>query len=517
MKKIEDFFEEMKSHFLESDMDSFNEIKEDLVEQIDIQLDEGKTEQEIVKGLGDPETIAASFYEDQRLDKALKAETDIIAVEDVKKVYKKDQQLKRKKQLKKAKLISYLILAILCSVLVIYLFSFAMIYAVQEGFFAIGPISLALFFLCVLYYFIWFLRGKKMLHIRAIFLLSIISLFVSGVTLFSGQWFYEGNYYKKVFELEELTKDKAAFFSEYPVEISTIPIGNDETPKVEIEGYLKKADEDKLVTTSEKKTTIQLGTKDCFGLLKRMEKSEVIFYLPQKEPFVDVSFTLNQGTVFLSHLQAEKLTINIEAGELRLNDIYSDQINIESDKAETTISNFYADIQLNNKQGKSILKEGQGEIEVTSQAGLINLNDITSKKMTIKNEIGKNVVSSSAIDLLAVSNREGITIIEKQIGKTAIENENGKIVLTDLEGNLTLNNKKGQVIVYEENPLDAVIYSDTGIVKWIQNYNSAVDFELSSESGKVSNEFENKQDAAYKVSIKTKTGDIRIIEKDEKQ
>ncbi|EOH99002.1 hypothetical protein UAY_02271 [Enterococcus moraviensis ATCC BAA-383] len=516
MKRIENFFEEMKSHFLESDIDSFNEIKEDLLEQIEIQLEEGKTEQEILTGLGAPETIAASFYEDKRLDKALKAETDIIAVEDVKKVYKKDRKLKRKKQLKKVKTVLYVLLTALTSILVIYLVGFALIYAVQEKFFAIGPISLAIFFICILYYLINSLKGKQVIHIQGIYLLSIISLVLSGGIFLSGHWYYEGKYYEEVFELNDLEKNEMSLLSEYPVEISTIPIGEGEVPKVEIEAYLKKTDQKNLVDRSDNKTTLLIGKKDGFSPLKKMKKNEVIFYLPQNAEFNDFSFTINHGTVMLSHIQAGKLSVEIDNGEINLNDIYSDNIEIQSEKADTMLSGFYADIKIDNKHGKSILKEGQGTIDVTSKTGLINLNDLTSKELKVSNEKGKNIVSSSMLDLLTVSNIEGISVIEKQIGDTTIKNINGKLVLTDIQGSLKLENKKGQVIISEKDPLDATIISDTGIVKWVQNYNSTVAFNVSSKSGKVSNDFENKKDASHKVSIKTESGDIRIIQKNGK-
>lgn len=513
MTRIDDFFKEMSTHFLESDMDSFNEIKEDLLEHIEIQLEEGKTEAEILIGLGEPEAIAASFYEDQRLDKALKAETDIIAVEDVKMVYKKDRKIKRKKFLRKVQLGIYLILAVVFSCIALYLLSFVAVYAVSEQFLAAGPASLAIFFICGSIYFILFLTRKKVVHTKEIAVLSVVSLLVSLGIFVSGQWFYEGKYYEKVVELNDLTSKETIFSSHYPVEVTTIQIGENEKPKVEIEGHFRKSDQGNFVKESKNKTAIQIGAKDSFGLLKRMKKTEVIFYLPEKTSFENVTFNVNQGTVILSHLMAKKLAIQVEAGDLRLSDIYANEVNLTSEKAGVTINGFYADIQINNHYGKSIVKEGQGTLNVASKFGLINLSDLTSKSTTISNEKGKNVISSSAIDLLKTSNNEGITIIENQTGETKITNNDGKMVLTDLQGVLELKNQNGQVIVYEKDPLNATVTSEKGIVKWVQNYNSAVTFDLSSKSGKISNDFNNQTTANHHVVIKTESGDIRIIEK----
>ncbi|GGC77035.1 DUF4097 family beta strand repeat-containing protein [Enterococcus wangshanyuanii] len=515
MKRINGFFEEMKTYFLEKDLDSFNEIKEDLLEQIEIQLEEGKTEEEIIAGLGKPEMIADSFYEDQRLDKALKAEKDIVAVEDVKKVYKKEQQLKRKKVLKKIQLAIFIAIGLLCLALSIYLIGFVFVYSIFEKYFAFGPATLAVFFLCSLIYFIWKIRGKQFVHNKWLGMISMISLVSSIGIFFSGQWFYEGSYYDKTIELTDFTSKEALFLSQYPVDITVIPIAEGEAPKVEIEGYMKKSDQLQLVKEEKKTTRIQIGSGDHFDVLKKMKKSDVVFYLPRQKTLGDVSFKIKHGTVMLSHLHANKLGIKIESGELRLNDIYSTTIDITSKNADTTINNFYSDIKIYNDHGKSIVKEGQGIVEISSKTGLINLSDLTSRSTVINNRKGKNVVNSSVIKTLTALNIEGTTIIENQTGRTKIKNTDGKIVLTDLQGELDLKNQHGQVIVYEKDPLDAVVTSNTGIVKWVQNYKSAVEFNLSSKSGKIINEFENNKESSNKITITTQTGDIRIIEKDE--
>lgn len=515
MKRTDDFFNDMKTHFLESDMDSFNEIKEDLLEHIAIQLEEGKTEEEILAALGQPEKLAASFYEDQRLDKALKAETDIVAVEDVKKIYKQDQQIKRKKKIQKMNVFFSVLLVILFSILTIYLISFSIIYAIQERFFAIGPITLAIFLFGLSIYLSSIFRKKTVVHIQKILVISMISLLISGGVYLSGHWFYKGHYYEQLFELKSDSLKEIDLAAEYPIEVSVIPIGEKEAPKIEIQGYIKNADQDRLVAESTQKTAVQIGSNDHFEWLKQMKKSDVIFYLPKNTEFEKLSFNSVEATMILSHLQAKNVNVAIKKGEVRLNDIYAEQIKVDSEKADADVVGFFADIEVNNQQGKTILKEGQGQISVASQTGLINLNDLSSNSLTITNEHGKNVVSSSTIEHLKTSNVDGITVIENQVGDTAIENTNGKIVLTDLRGKLALKNKHGQVIVYEKEAIDGTIVSDTGLVKWIQSDGSDLTFQLSSKSGKISNEFENQKKTSHEVSIATQSGDIRIIKKDE--
>lgn len=96
MHLINKFFKEMEDLFLEIDKSSFYELKEDLTEHIDVQLREGKTEQEIIHSLGTPQEIVNDFYEDQRLHTALTAEKDVIPIEQVKKAYKNEKKVREK-------------------------------------------------------------------------------------------------------------------------------------------------------------------------------------------------------------------------------------------------------------------------------------------------------------------------------------------------------------------------------------------------------------------------------------
>ncbi|APB30881.1 hypothetical protein [Vagococcus teuberi] len=104
MEKIENFFDEMKKLFLVKDMDEFEEIKEDMLEHIEIKLEQGEPVEVILTKLGTPKAIVDAFYEDKRLNKAMQYETDIIGIEEVQivalqgkkdKLYKQVSRLKR--------------------------------------------------------------------------------------------------------------------------------------------------------------------------------------------------------------------------------------------------------------------------------------------------------------------------------------------------------------------------------------------------------------------------------------
>ncbi|MFK4567924.1 DUF4097 family beta strand repeat-containing protein [Enterococcus sp. UD-01] len=517
MKRVDEFFEKMDSQFLESDKDSFQEIKEDLLEHIAIQLEKGKTEEEIVEALGDPVEIAASFYEDQRLAKALKAEKDIVAVEDIGKVYKIDQKRKRIKKLKKMRVFSGFLLVLFLAILSIYLAAFVAYFAIREHFFAAGPATLLLAFMAGTYILMNLLKQKQTNRTKWVALAGVASFLVSSGLMYTNHWFFQGERYDKTINLSAEVFRNIHFKSNYPVEISVIPIGEKEQPKIEIAGALQKTDQSELIKQTTTRTTITIGKNNFFEPLKKMKKTEIVFFIPAKTKFKTLDFVLNQGTINLSHLQVAELKLAIAKGEVFLSDVYAQNIAINSQKADTTIDTFFADLAIANKAGKSIIKKGQGALELKTKTGLINLNELISKKAILKNQSGKSVISSSQIADLHATNQEGTTILETQTGKTALENGSGKLVLTDIQGELSVTNNSGNVIVYEQYGVDAKLTSESGIVKWIQDNNSPVKFDLSSKSGEIINEFEPHDVVEHSISVTTKTGNIRIIGKNGKQ
>ncbi|MTD41988.1 DUF4097 family beta strand repeat protein [Erwinia sp. CPCC 100877] len=517
MKRVDEFFEKMDSQFLESDKDSFQEIKEDLMEHIAIQLENGKTEDEIVEALGDPVEIAASFYEDQRLAKALKAEKDIVAVEDVDKVYKNDRKRKRIKKLQKVREFLGFLLLLFLAALSIYLAAFLIYFAIKENFFAAGPATLLLASMSGTYILINLLMRKKTNTTKWLAVIGGICFCISSGLMYTNNWFFQGEHYDKTINLTAEVFRNVHFISKYPVDVSVIPISEKEKPKIEIEGALQKADQRELVKQTNKEITIKIGKNNFFEPLKKMKKTEIVFYIPEKTKFKTLDFMLNQGTINLAHLQVDELKLTISKGEVFLSDVYSQNIEINSQKADTTVATFFADLAIENKEGKTIIKKGQGALELKTKTGLINLNELISKKATLKNQSGKSVISSSQIADLHSANQEGTTIIETQSGKTAIENGSGKLVLTDIQGELSVTNNSGNVIVYEQYGIDAKLTSKSGIVKWIQDNHSPVKFDLSSESGKIVNEFKPQDVVEHSIAVTTQTGNIRIIGKNGKQ
>src|SRR5699024_12445242 len=96
-EQMNDFFEALEGLFLEKDKEAFLEIKADLSRGIKVRMAEGESCEAILKALGSPQEIAEAYYEDQRLEKAMKAKQDIIAGEDLVREYK----LKRNSCLKR--------------------------------------------------------------------------------------------------------------------------------------------------------------------------------------------------------------------------------------------------------------------------------------------------------------------------------------------------------------------------------------------------------------------------------
>lgn len=515
MKRINQFFDEVEGFFLDKDQESFEELKEDMLEQIAIQLDEGKSEKEILEKLGDPEKMAAAFYEDQRLDKALKAEKDVVAVEDVKETYKRDKKRTRKRQLSKVGMLLIACLTIISAVIGIYLIGFSLYYGIKEQFLAFGPFTLGLFFLTLFTYSYLKLRKKPIVLKKSILATASVCLIISGVVYLNGQWFYQGQRYEKSYSIGEVIGKELDVNADYPIDISTVPISENEEARVEISGYMTETDRKNLVTIGEKEVSVRLGTKDLFQPMKKVKKTEMIFYLPAEESFANFDIHAYDGELNLSHQQADSFTFDIDRGEIRLTDIYAKKISLTSKSANLALNGFFAPVTINNQSGKSILKEGQGDLKIQAHSGLINLAGISGDKTTISNKSGKNVVIGSTVEELTINNKSGITVLENQTGKTTINSDSGKLILADLSGSLNLKNNSGQVIVNGSKPVAGNIQSTSGIVKWVQGDQTDMSFDLTTKTGKVVNNFNNNEESKNKISIKTDSGDIRIIKKND--
>lgn len=89
---MKEYLNQLQAAFAEEDIEEFNELKEDLLEQLAICLEEGQTEAEVVAGLAPPEEIAADYYADLSLDAAINAKTSVVPREEIQDVFIQTQK-----------------------------------------------------------------------------------------------------------------------------------------------------------------------------------------------------------------------------------------------------------------------------------------------------------------------------------------------------------------------------------------------------------------------------------------
>lgn len=239
MNLTDKFFKEMEDLFLESDKSSFYELREDLMEHIDIQLSEGKNEQEVIHSLGTPKEIVDDFYEDQRLHTALTAEKDVVPIEKVKKAYKDEKKGKRKTFFARIKQLIGSI-SLLFLFIIIILFSIAFIHeALIEHYFALPPLTLAIFFSAIFLLILRIikkLKHKKMLYlIGTTLILSISSIAYLSIT---NSWFHNGTFYRNELTIDANQILNLTINTDYHADVMTVPIANDDQARIEIQGYM---------------------------------------------------------------------------------------------------------------------------------------------------------------------------------------------------------------------------------------------------------------------------------------
>lgn len=512
-EQMNDFFEALEGLFLEKDKEAFLEIKADLSREIKVRMAEGESCEAILKALGSPQEIAEAYYEDQRLEKAMKAKQDIIAGEDLVREYKmKRNSCLKRWMIKLGKLFLFLF-QILLLVTSFYFLMIVLYYLIYEQVIMWGAVTSSLFSLC----FVIVLKKPEQVRKRLflVYFVGIVSFLCNLFLVFNHSWVYQGQFLTRDIELKANAIESLNVSSTYPVDISMIQLSENETARVEIKGHIRKQDQKQLFSMSSSKMNLTIGHPRFFDWSQSMGKVEVVFYLPENTKHKSLRFNLEQGEVTLNHTYAEKINLKMKKGRISITDVYSKAIQINSQSSDVSVHQFFSELAIKNKVGKTILSDGQGKIRVVTDSGVIKVLSTMSEKMELNNIEGKNIVSSGAIQRLTARNMKGTTIIEKQAGDTSIKNGSGKLVLTDLTGGLSVENDSGTVIVSQQVPLEATVKSASGHVKWVQSQDVVSRFDLSSTFGEITNQFkEQTKDEANTINISTEKGNIMVLKKE---
>lgn len=510
MEIFNQFFLELKAHFLEKDLSAYEELKEDIEDSIAAQLAEGKTETEILTALGEPKIIADAFYEDQRLSKAIFAETDVVPIEDIKDEYKHIQKLKKKKILMSLRTFFSSLFSFILLGASVYLLLFFIISFVKEQYIAVGPLLLS--FACLSFIALLLSKVKRQRTIATgVFL---VTAFATTLLFFTNHWLYQGI---KIMETYSLDIDKLNVLkiqADDPIDVSFITISSTEEPRVEINGYIEKHEKNSFLKEHEDTVEISLGNDNhTFDLLKKIPNTELIFYIPQNTSLQQLAFDVEQGDFVSSHLTVKKMEIQANKGDIRLNDVTAETIDFSGKESVFTLNDYTADLTVTNQNGKTILSEGQGKLQILSESALVNIHNIQSSQGTIKNQSGKIVLTDTRINYLQLENKTGTSVLTRQTGELQFDNGSGKIVMEDLGGQMKVANQSGSMIVTEQHAINGRIDNQTGLIKWVQASDSPIQFEVTSPQGTVDNTFKNAKNPTATLEIASKKGDIRIISK----
>ncbi|EOS7733651.1 DUF4097 family beta strand repeat protein [Enterococcus hirae] len=334
-EQMNDFFEALEGLFLEKDKEAFLEIKADLSREIKVRMAEGESCEAILKALGSPQEIAEAYYEDQRLEKAMKAKQDIIAGEDLVREYKlKRNSCLKRWMIKLGKLFLFLF-QILLLVTSFYFLMMVLYYLIYEQVMMWGAVASSLFSLC----FVIVLKKPEQVRKRLflVYFVGIVSFLCNLLLVFNHSWVYQGQFLTRDIELKANAIESLNVSSTYPVDISVIQLSENETAKVEIKGHIRKQDQKQLFSMSSSKMNLTIGHPSFFDWSQNMGKVEIIFYLPENTKHKFLRFNLEQGEVTLNHTYAEKINLTMKKGRISITDVYSKMIQINSQSSDVSV------------------------------------------------------------------------------------------------------------------------------------------------------------------------------------
>lgn len=516
MEKIDNFFNEMKSLFLEKDLSEFEELKEDMMEHISVRLEQGEDLDIILTELGTPKTIVDAFYEDKRLDKAMHYETDIVAIEDVESIAlqgKKDRLYKNVSRFKYGLTIFLKVLFIFFMVVsFVYFFGSLVKY---------GHISILILLIFGNSLFgLTLLKDLKQKPTKKMSFFTLVFVILSFFIMYSIHYqlfFYKGELVNETIELNQGSLESLTLTGDFPVNL-TIEQTSSDYPTITFEGRMTKESKNGLKQFVDKKETVlDFGKKSPLSLFTSMGELDVTLSIPKnKEKNLVLDF--EDADIQGRDISAKHIELTVETGDVTLEDIESQHFRLNSKKADLLINNFNTPIEVSNEQGKSIIKNGVGNMSVTTDNGFTNLLNINGDKATVVNKDGKLIMTDTSLDEVNIKSNNNTIVVENQIGKTDLNIKNGKLILRENQGTVLVKNEQATLIVTQHIPLTGEINSQSGLVKWVQyadDKNKAPEFVLESNSKNVRNDFKNSSngDTKNQFVIKTDTGEIEIIKK----
>ncbi|WP_256924800.1 DUF4097 family beta strand repeat-containing protein [Candidatus Enterococcus mansonii] len=513
---MEEYLNQLKAAFAEEDIEYFNELKEDLLEQLAICLEEGQTEQEVIERLAPPEEIAADYYADLSLDAAINAKTSVVPREEIQNVFIQSQ----KKRMQKFAKTTYKVLKPLLLLAFFILFAFFFTYTVkelnEERNLAAIPTILCLVLLAVILQLIkgWLVRKKRLITGVTIGLVATATaLFVFfSVT---GKLMYTGRHYYKEISLASSKHAAFSFDSDADVEITTVEVSSTEKPSLMLKGRFKESDIQKIENSSYKnKVDLSLDEENIFDTFTRTGRSEVIFFIPKGTILDNFHLGLSQGDLRLLDIQTKNFDLDLTTGDVYAKNIIADEGRIDSKSGDVIIEESAMNLKVKSISGKTVITGMLGNLTIDGEQGLSILKFLRSDQVTLNNHSGRMILEDSEAKKLTATATDGQVIVKRTKGDLRLINEEGKIVSEENQGKLELRNSSGPTIAIQESKVNAMVSSQSGFIKWLQDPSQAVKIKASTGTGEIKNDFsEASDDEKYKINVSSKTGDIKILEK----
>jgi len=517
MEKVDEFFQEMKQLFLEKDLEAFEEIKEDMTEHIQIKITEGEDIENILEQLGSPKSIVDAFYEDKRLEKVKNYETDVVAIEDVRLVAIQEEKDKLykwysrgKKSVKHILKCLFIVLVALSAICLIWTF--------------IAYQHVSVIFLLILGNSLFGLNLLKDLQKKSIRSMSFFTLIFVMVSFFIMYcihfklFFYQGEKIDEMIELDSHSLESLTLTGDFPINL-TIEETENAQPKMEVNGRLLKSVKKEIESLKGKtdQSSIDFGQKSVISYFSAMGDLDVTLYVPKT---IEKSFVLefDHADVQGSDLTVKNLDMTLGDGEVTLEEVEGQHFRLNSQRADLFIDDFDTPLEIDNSYGKSIIKNGKGNVVLNSTSGFSNILNVQGDKFTFNNSNGKIIMSETKIAQLDIKSDSNTVIVENQLGDTNINIKDGKLVLKENKGTLSIKNQAAPIIVTQHVALEGEIDNERGLIKWVQyaeRKSQVPKFNINSPTKQVRNDFSNQgsNHSEKEFTINNKTGKVEMIKK----
>lgn len=513
---MKEYLNQLQAAFAEEDIEEFNELKEDLLEQLAICLEEGQTEAEVVAGLAPPEEIAADYYADLSLDAAINAKTSVVPREEIQDVFIQTQKKRIQKFMETVfKVLKPLFLLLLLALLAFFL-TYTIKELIEEQNLAGIPTIFCLLLIAIILQVIKGWQSEKRSWING---LSIGFLaFGMGLLLFcsmTNRLMYTGRQYYKEISLTSSNHAAFSFDSDADVEITTVEVSSTEKPSLMVKGRFKESDIKKIETGSyDNKVNLTLDEESIFDTFTRTGRSEVIFFIPKGTILDDFHLGLSRGDLRLLDIQTKNFDLDLLSGDVYAKNIIADDGNVSSEYGDVIIEESAMNLKVKSVSGKTVITGMLGDLTIDGDKGLSILKFLRSDNVVLNNHSGRMILEDSETKKLTATATDGQVIVKRTKGDLLMSNESGKIVSEENQGTLDLKNGSGQTIAVQESKVNAQVSSQSGFIKWLQDPSQSVKITASTGTGELRNDFSDvANNGKYKVDVKSKTGDVKILEK----